>query len=1212
LGKLSGIVFELADFDEKGNVSVLEVANRLRNALDVERVTKKFYGEFQDLRIDFLEQIKGIPDDVQRRWYASVLLNRLMFIYFLQRKEFIDKGDLNYLQNKLALSGKIGKDLFYSKFLKLLFFQGFAKPEEMRSSEAKKVLGEIRYLNGGLFLPHKVEQENPSINIPDKAFENLFSLFQRYSWNLNDTPGGQDNEINPDILGYIFEKYINQKAFGAYYTRTEITEYLSERTIHRLILDAINTPLIAKEQPIKGAPLREYHNIAELLMNLDSGMCRELLFTVLPQMSLLDPACGSGAFLVAAMKTLINVYAAVIGKIKFLGDTNLTDWLTKVEREHTSLSYFIKKRIITDNLFGVDIMEEGAEIARLRLFLALVASADTADQLEPLPNIDFNILVGNSLIGLTHVDPEDFEKHHKQGEFFKQTYSAILAEKNRLVDLYRHTATYTDDLTSLRDEIEVRKREASVALNDLLLDEFKHLEIRYEQATWDESKNKEGRPRPRPLKLSDIEALQPFHWGYEFDRIVNQRGGFDAIITNPPWETFQPDAREFFSEYSELITKKKMELRDFEKELAKLLRDKEIKIAWLDYHSRFNHLRNYFRIAPQYENQVPVIDGRRHGKDVNLFKLFVEQCFNLLRDGGECGLVIPSGIYTDLGAKKLRELLFSKSRITGLFGFENRKEIFENVDSRFKFVVLTFEKGGATESFPAAFMRHEVSELTVFPERNAIPIDLSLVRHLSPTSLSIMEFKGDVDIQITKKMLRFPLLQENMTDSWNIELHREFNMTDDAGLFHREREDGRLPLYEGKMIWQYDHRFSEPRYWVDEKKGRAELISARLSRVSQAISERGSEIPEPAASTLTLNYQVHRIAYRDIASSTNERSMICTVLPKGVFAGNTLNLQRGISDIVTATGWQEKREASAAETLFLVGLLNSFTVDWMIRQRITTHLNMFYVYQLPIPRLKRGDTAFDSIVHRAAKLICTTAEYEDLAKGVGLKGTRDGVTDGTERARLKAEIDGLVAHLYGLNREEFTHVLAAFPIVDASAKEAALASYELFAPKSADQQVRSLIAGGESANLEFKSSARWDLKENRASKVIEQVVVKTAAGFLNVDSGGTLLLGVADEGNVLGLENDYKTMGTKQNRDAYENWLTTLFLGEFGKDASPLIRITFHEIDSKDVCQVALKPSPRPIFVKDDKGEHLHLRTGNSTRTLTARETVEYCKQRWP
>jgi Putative DNA-binding domain len=1196
LGKLSGIVFELADFDEKGNVSVLEVANRLRNALDVERVTKKFYGEFQDLRVAFLEQIGGIADDVQRRWYASVLLNRLMFIYFLQRKGFIDKGDLNYLQNKLALSGKIGKDLFYSKFLKLLFFEGFAKPEEMRSAEAKKALGEIKYLNGGLFLPHRIEQENASIRISDKAFEHLFSLFQRYSWNLNDTPGGQDNEISPDILGYIFEKYINQKAFGAYYTRPEITEYLSERTIHRLILDAINTPEVGKKHPIKGVPVRDFRNIAELLMNLDSGMCRELLFTVLPQMSLLDPACGSGAFLVAAMKALINIYAAVIGKIKFLGDASLTDWLGRVEQEHKSISYFIKKTIITDNLYGVDIMEEGAEIARLRLFLALVASAENVEQLEPLPNIDFNILAGNSLLGLMRVNDADFEKRTAQGHFFQRSYPEILAEKNRLIDVYRHASTYAQDLTSLRNDIQEMKDEARATLNDILLSEFKTLGIKYEQATWDQKNGEEGKAQKRNLTAADIARLQPFHWGYEFDKVLHERGGFDAIITNPPWEVFQTNEKEFFQRYASTIKKKSLRIEDWETQRIKLMKDKELCEDWLDYASEFPHQWNWFKLAQQYKNQTSEVNGRAVGNKPNLYSLFTEQCFNLLRNGGLAGIVIPSGIYTDLGTKQLREMLFSESCVTGLFGFENRKAIFENVHRSFKFVVLTFQRGTSTQRFPTAFMRHDVEELESFPEHGAIRIPVDLVRKLSPDSLSIPEFKSEIDLTIAAKLLSFPFLSDS-DRGWGIEFYgEELNMTRSAKFFKTLKTP--YPLYEGGMIWHFDHAYEKPRYWVSERELRPSFLEKRAKRSGL------DDVPK----NLQPDYETYRLAIRKIASSTNERTLITTIIPPNAFAGNSLSVHFPFRNSP-----QQYNELvfSHRELLFLAALMNSFVVDYVLRSRMTTNLNLFYLYQLSIPRLSPTEEAFKSIVSRAARLVCVSPEFDGLAKEVGLRGSQDGVTENSKRAHLKAELDGLIAHLYGLTEEEFTHILGTFPIVDISVKDAALAAYKLFAPKSADQKIRGLIAGGESANLEFKSSARWNLKENRADKVMEQIVVKTVAAFLNVESGGTLLLGVDDSGNVLGLENDYKISG-KKNRDSYENWLTTTLLGEFGKDASPLIRITFHEIDGKDVCQLVLKPSPRPIFVKEGIAEHLYIRAGNSTRLLTSREAIEYCKQRWP
>lgn len=1216
LSKLAAMVVDISELDAEGNIAITEVAGRLKAALDVERVTKRFYKEFQQQHLDFLTQIDGIADERQRRWYASVLLNRLMFIYFLQRKYFLDGGNTRYLQEKLEQSQKQGRDRYYSGFLNTLFFDGFAKPEKERSAAAKKLLGQIKFLNGGLFLPHKVEMENPKIRVPDKAFENLFALFERYSWNLDDTPGGNDDEINPDVLGYIFEKYINQKEFGAYYTRPEITGYLCEQTIYKLVLDKINAD-----------SKRQFGSMPELLLNLDATLCRLLLHDVLPGLSLLDPACGSGAFLVAAMKTLINLYSAIIGKIEFLHDRALSDWLATTRAAHPSLHYFIKKRIITDNLFGVDIMEEGAEIARLRLFLALVASAHSVDQLEPLPNIDFNILAGNSLIGLLKVDAHRFDavgekkgagrqgliklsskgsaaelpafavettvapsQREKVAAFVAERnagkFAAILADKNKSIELYRKHAFRPEEigpldqdttLVQLRSHIVNVRAESYAKLNQLLLDEFKALGIQFEHATWDDAKNKEGKPIKRPLSLADIETLNPFHWGYEFDQIINERGGFDAIITNPPWETFQPDAKEFFGEYSDLVTKKKMDIKDFDVELKRLLKDPELKSAWLEYHSRFNHQRSFFRFARQYEHQVPIIDGKRHGKDVNLFKLFIEQSLHLLRTGGQCGIVVPSGIYTDLGAKKLRELLFDHTQITSLFGFENRKEVFEGVHRSFKFIVLTFQKGGRTIHFPAAFMRHDVEELNRFPSEGSVSISIDLVRRLSPDSLSVMEFKSEAGIRIAERMLRQPLLGEKIADGWSLELHREFNMTDDAPLFETKPGSRKLPLFEGKMIWQFDHRLAAPRYWIAEARGRAALLGRN--------SDSGQKI----------DYQTYRLAYRDVTGSTNERTLIATVLYPGVFTGNT---------IVNSTSPE-----NGAELVFIAAVMNSFAIDWMIRQKVTNHCNMFYVYQLPVPRLTEKDPVFAPIVSRAAKLICTTPEFDDLAREVGLGSHADGVTDPAAEAILRAELDGLVAHLYGLTEDEFAYILTTFPLVKQPVKDAALEAFRAFQPKPGDPEIAAIVAAGENAKVEFKSSARWDLRENKKNPVMEQVILKTAAAFLNSD-GGTVLLGVSDDGAVLGLEHDYQTL-QKKNADGYELFLGDLLLTHYGKDLSRFLKFSFHEVDSKQVCRIIIESSPRPVWVKEANEEHLYVRAGNSTRRLSTKEAIEYCKTRF-
>lgn len=1175
MGKLQAMVFDIGSFEGAGNApDVLKVARTLQDALDVERVTRKFYEDFKAEHTHFLDYISGIEDERDRRWYASVLLNRLMFIYFLQRKGFIDHGNYDYLRNKMRESQQRGPNLYYSQFLQLLFFEGFAKPADERSDEARQLLGEVVYLNGGLFLPHPIEKRWPSIRIPDVAFENLLKLFARYSWNLDDTPGGQDNEISPHVLGYIFEKYINQKSFGAYYTRPEMTEYLCERSIHKLALERVNALT-------RG---RSFETIEEVLMNLDERLCR-ILLDELPKISILDPACGSGAFLVSAMNTLTNIYSSITGKIEFLHDGYLTHWLTEARTAHRSISYYIKRRIITDNLFGVDVMEEATEIAKLRLFLALVSSVQTVEQLEPLPNIDFNILPGNSLIGLLQVN----EQRLSQLNLFQKSYQEVVAEKNRRIRAYRDAASYTRDLRELRDGIHQMRDEAAANLNELLLDDFKQQGIKYEQATWDSAKNGEGKTLKRALTVTDIHRLHPFHWGYEFDRVMNERGGFDIIITNPPWEILKPQAKEFFNLHSNLISKNKMRIEDFEEEKARLLRDPEIRAAWLDYQSQFPHQSAYFRTTAQYANQISTVQGKKQGTDINLYKLFTEQCYNLLREGGECGIVIPSGIYTDLGAKQLRELLFTRTRVTGLFCFENNKGIFEGVHRSFKFVVLTFEKGGQTQSFPAAFMRHEVKELERFPRVGALPILVELVRQLSPDSLSIMEFKSEMDVTIARKMIRFPLLGERKTDTWNVALSREFDMTNDSKLFRREFDPGRLPLYEGKMIHQFSHTWSKPRYWVDEEEGRRAVLGRRAD-----IGQK-------------LEYQYYRLGYRAIGRTTDQRALIATIFPSQTFAGNSLIISRRLSqsdgsEIITDS-----------QLLFVTSVLNSFIADYFIGQKISANLNMFYIYQLPVPRLIEQDISFRLIVERAAKLICTVPEYKALWEMVmpaTMWSPNVAAIDKTERARLRAELDGIIAHVYGLTEEEFRHILDTFPLIEQTVKDATLAAYREFALESDDLVIADLIAKGENERVEFKVAACWNPYTRVAQKEMRENVIQEVAAFMNKD-GGVVLIGVADDGTVVGLENDYKAANPqpkRQNRDGYQLFLNNVLVNALDKECLAFYSISFHTIQGKDVCCITVEPASEPVYVHDSE---FYVRNGNSRLKLNMRQVAPYIKQHW-
>lgn len=381
--------------------------------------------------------------------------------------------------------------------------------------------------------------------------------------------------------------------------------------------------------------------------------------------------------------------------------------------------------------------------------------------------------------------------------------------------------------------------------------------------------------------------------------------------------------------------------------------------------------------------------------------------------------MIPSGIYTDLGTKQLREMLFSQTLVTGLFCLENRKEIFEGVHRSFKIVVLTFAKGGTTPEFPSAFMRLDVQELQRFPSNDSLRISVDMVRKLSPDSLGIVEFANNYDLSIAKKLSKYPLLGEKMNGNWNISLQSEFHMTNDSYLFHKDRQKGMLPLYEGKMIHQFNHLFEKPRYWIAEKEGRTALLG-RQEDLGQK-----------------LDYQDYRLGFRKIASNTNARTMISTLIPPNFHAENFQSVRTYDN--------KGNRQIDYDVMFYLCGVWNSFVLDYLLRMRVTANVNFFYVYQLPIPRLTKNDRYFNDIVQHTAKLICTTPEFDELAQEVGLGSYQQGVTSETKRAKLRAEIDGMVAHLYGLTEEEFAYILTTFPLVPEAVKQAALEAYHNFA-----------------------------------------------------------------------------------------------------------------------------------------------------------------------
>jgi len=161
-----------------------------------------------------------------------------------------------------------------------------------------------------------------------------------------------------------------------------------------------------------------------------------------------------------------------------------------------------------------------------------------------------------------------------------------------------------------------------------------------------------------------------------------------------------------------------------------------------------------------------------------------------------------------------------------------------------------------------------------------------------------------------------------------------------------------------------------------------------------------------------------------------------------------------------------------------------------------------------------------------------------------------------------------------------------------------------------DKDLPSIIRQGEGPLLEFKASLRWDFQEERVNRNLENVVLKTLAGFFNSHIGGTLLIGVADNGELVGLEKDYQTL-KKPNQDGFEQALMTTISANLGADLCPLAHVLFHVIDSKEVCRIIISPSKRPVFVTQGNAQKFFVRTGGGTRDLNIQEALEYVHGRW-
>ncbi len=1033
---------------------------------DTQQVVKEFYQGFESLRTELVQEVSGIPDDRgdAKRRYVQVILDRMIFLYFIQEKRLLD-GNPNYLHVQPGEVVEEGEDR-YEEFYDPLFFDYLA--EDKKNPE----LGSLPYLNGGLFAKNSVEEDFPNAKLGDSPeetndlFDDILEFLSDWNWNVDERLDIVDpKNLSPAILGHIFEQTVNQKEMGAYYTPEEITGFMSRRTIHPYLLDQLNETVDTEYDEIDdvfgfsnieagggesavadgGTMTQQVHT-----EDVETGHVETLYHDILKEAHILDPAVGSGAFLLAAQDVLVDIYMQCIEFFQQLEqegkgwelDSRTRTELEEIDEGQNSTSLYAKRTVILKNLYGVDIDEGAVEICKLRLWLSMVADIeDEPNEVEPLPNIDFNIRQGNSLIGFT-----DLIEVNSDGDAPLTNYGGGIggSVKEKYEDIIeaveKHRAANSGtDATNWRKEAERRLSTYRDDLNDKVRKDFEEAGV--EDITQD-----------------DVEDHSPFHWVLEF-ATVYASGGFDVIIGNPPWDVIEPNREDYFTQFDEVFRTRGPTNKDEKQE--QLLENPSIAEGWQKHKEKMTVRADYFNKSSQYILQDPEVSGSSAGKKNDLSMLFIERVFEIASDDSYVAQILPGTVFVGSSGKDIRRHLLDRTTLQHLLMYENGG-IFDGIFDNYKFGIVTFKNTGRTETLNTIYRKGDLKVLRNVT-KSTVPVSRDILEKYSPKAGIFPLIESEGQSEVLQKFIEHPPLDEK-DKGWMVKPYQEINRSSDRDRYLESEEKGDYPVYGGSNIYQYEYTpdffpgLESPTLWsVDEERDPEKSAKRRIREkafrsrdpemgLKKAIynkfdgsgsqkkfvnnlleQERGKPL---SLDDIRLDCNEHRIVFRNITNSFNERTMICSVIPKGVVCHHALNTVRPYKFNITREDLSNDTLDSVYERVFTnrelfaaLGLLNSIPFDYLMRTKIDKNLVMYKLTESQVPRLTDGDDWFNYISNRAAKLNCYGEEFVEMREQLG------GITpvlNQNKRNELRAEIDAAASHAYGLTYRDVSFMLDSF------------------------------------------------------------------------------------------------------------------------------------------------------------------------------------------